>query len=156
MLIRFFIAMCATLAFSILFAAPRRQWFFCSLVGGVGWLVNYLLTGMGMGPFLACFCATIALTALARLFSFGRRSPVTVFLIAGIFPLVPGSGVYYTASYLFSSKFDMGVVKGVETLKFAGVIALGILFGLSLPPRLFRWAGGEAGRRKRRADTKPG
>lgn len=134
-------AMFGSLSFTIMFSAPRNQLFFCSLVGGIGWLVNDLLLRLGIEPFFACFGATLTLTALSRLFSFARKTPLTVFLIAGIFPLVPGSGVYFTARYLFANQYEMGLFKCIETFKYAGAIALGILFGLSLPPRLFRWAG---------------
>lgn len=140
MIIQFLCAMLGVLAFSILFSAPRSEWLFCSFVGGFGWLVYALLTAGGMGGTLACVIASLTLTALSRLFSVWRRSPATVFLIAGIFPLVPGAGIYYTAYHLFNSNFSEGLVKGVETLKISGAITLGILFGFALPPVLFRWA----------------
>lgn len=141
MIIQFAAAMLGTLAFSVLFSAPRSQWLFCSFVGGVGWLVNTLLLGAGMGTTLACFLATLSLTYLSRLFSVLRRSPTTLFLIAGIFPLVPGAGIYYTAYHLFNSDFTQGLVKGVETLKISGAITLGILFGFALPVARINWIG---------------
>lgn len=140
-MIQLLAAMLGTLAFSILFSAPRGHWLFCSFVGGIGWLVNTLLIAAGMGSTPACCLATLSLTFLSRLLSVWRRSPSTVFLIAGIFPLVPGAGIYYTAYYLFNSDFTTGLAKGVETLKISGAITLGILFGFALPPRLFSWAG---------------
>lgn len=137
------VAMLATLAFSILFGAPRRQWLFCSVTGGVGWLVYSLLLACGVGMVVATLFASLALTVISRVFSVARKTPITVFLIAGIFPLVPGAGIYYTAYYLFASDYALGLSKGVETFKLAGAIALGILFGSSLPSRLFRWARGK-------------
>lgn len=139
MILQALIAFLGTLAFSILFGAPRRHWFFCGLAGCIGWLVNSVLIGLGYSPVLASFFATLALTVFSRLFSFWRKAPITLFLVAGIFPLVPGAGVYFTANYLFLADFDAGIAKGVETLKFAGAIALGILTGLSLPKALFSW-----------------
>ena len=62
-----------------------------------------------------------------------------MFLIAGLFPLVPGAGIYYTSYNLFLGNFSFGTIRGEETFKVAGVIALGILFAISLPSALFRW-----------------
>lgn len=133
------VAVLATLAFAVLFGAPRRQWVFCGIAGGIAWLANSLLLVLGADIFLASFLATLTLTCFARLFAVLRKAPVTLFLIEGIFPLVPGAGIYYTAYYLFASDFSAALVKGLETVKFAGAITLGILFGFSLPPKLFSW-----------------
>lgn len=135
-LVAFFCSFC----FSILFGAPRRLWFYGGLVGAAGWLVYLLLIGLDSGSVIASFGATLTLTACSRLFACWRKAPVIVFLFAGIFLLVPGAGVYYTANYLFSDAFNLGIAKGMETLKIAGAIVLGILSGFSLPMRMFQWA----------------
>ena len=62
---------------------------------------------------------------------------MTVFLITGIFPLVPGAGIYYTGYHLFMSDNSLALDKGLETIKIAVAIALGIGIVLSLPPFLF-------------------
>lgn len=63
---------------------------------------------------------------------------VTVFLTGGIFPLVPGAGIYYTVYAFITGDNAAAVFKGVETLKIAGVIALGIVLVLALPKGVFR------------------
>ena len=40
-----------------------------------------------------------------------------MFLISGIFALVPGAGIYYTAYYFIMGDNAMAVAKGVETFK---------------------------------------
>ena len=53
-------------------------------------------------------------------------------------PLVPGAGIYYTV-YAFITGDNAGALfKGVETLKIAGAIALGIVLVLALPRGVFR------------------
>ena len=47
----------------------------------------------------ASLIAVIPLTLVSRLFAILLKTPVTVFLLTGIFPLVPGAGIYYTAYY---------------------------------------------------------
>lgn len=137
MILDFFVAIAATIGFAILFNAPRRHYPLCGLVGGMGWLVYSLMLGSGASLVLSCLCAALMLTIVARLASVALRTPVTVFLLAGIFPLVPGAGIYYTAYHLFMGDGAMASAKGVETLMIAGAISLGILFGSSLPQALF-------------------
>ena len=51
----------------------------------------------------------------------------------GIFPLVPGAGIYYTAYYFLRDDRTLFLNKGVETLKIALALALGIALVCSLP-----------------------
>lgn len=37
--LHFIIAMIATLAFAVLFQAPKSEWGLCGVTGGVGWFV---------------------------------------------------------------------------------------------------------------------
>ena len=62
-----------------------------------------------------------------------HRAPLTLFLLCGIFPLVPGAGIYYTAYYLLTNQETLFAAKGVETLKIAVALALGIAIVCSIP-----------------------
>ncbi|HIV89219.1 MAG TPA: threonine/serine exporter family protein, partial [Candidatus Ruthenibacterium merdipullorum] len=86
----------AVLAFAILFHAPRREWAPCGLTGMVGWVVYWLAVQGGVSVVAASLYGTLALALLSRVLAVVRRCPVTVFLTGGIFPLVPGAGIYYT------------------------------------------------------------
>ena len=69
---------------------------------------------------------------------------MTIFLLPGIFPLVPGAGIYYTAYYLFAGRAGAFFAsKGGETFKVALALALGIALVCSLP-----LPGGHEGKRK--------
>ena len=128
----------AVLAFAILFHAPRREWAPCGLTGLGGWVVYWLAVQGGVSVVAASLCGTLALALLSRVLAVVRRCPVTVFLTGGIFPLVPGAGIYYTV-YAFITGDNAGALfKGVETLKIAGAIALGIVLVLALPRGVFR------------------
>ena len=67
-----------------------------------------------------------------------KRCPVTVFLIAGIFPLVPGGGIYWTAFYVVTNDLERAGARGFLTLKDAVAIVLGILFVFEFPQSWFR------------------
>ena len=87
---------------------------------------------------LASFVSALLLTAVSRIFAVWRRTPIIIFLVSGIFPLVPGAGIYYTAYYFIMGDNALALGKGVETIKIAVAIALGIVLMLSLPYSLFR------------------
>ncbi len=132
------VAFAATVAFAVIFHTPPREYVLTGITGGVGWLVYIVSMHFGCGVVAASFLSTVALAWLARIFSFAHKAPVTVYLICGIFPLVPGAGIYYTGYYFFMSDNAMALSKGLETIKIAIAIALGIGIVLSLPKFLFR------------------
>lgn len=142
LLIQVLVAMIATLGFSILFHAPKKQLLLCALTGGVGWLAYLGASALSAGAPLASFVATLALMLVSRLLSAIRKTPTIVFLLAGILPLVPGAGIYDTAYYMFLNDGAMAGAMALETFKIAGAIVLGILFGYALPQGLFNGLAG--------------
>lgn len=131
----------ATLAFVILFNAPKKEFVFCAFNGCLGWMSYQLFLGYGAGVVMASLWATLILTLAARVLSALRRTPVTIFLIPGIFTLVPGAGIYYASYYLIMNNLAQFTAKGIETFKIAGAMVLGIVFGLALPQSWFNRLG---------------
>ena len=136
-LIEFFVAMVATISFAVLFNAPKKEILYCGFTGAIGWIVYYMITQTGGHYVLASLVATFCLTIFCRSFAVIRKTPVTVYLLPGIFPLVPGAGIYYTAYYLFIGNNEMFGFKGLETIEIAGAIVFGIIFGFGIPQRIF-------------------
>lgn len=134
--IEFIIALFATGAFAVLFNVPKNQWFFAGLTGSMGWIC-YRIFQPSLGSVVATFIATLFLTLISRIFAVIRKSPVTVFLVSGIFPLVPGVGIYYTSYHFILDKSYQAGIFGMDTVRTAIAIALGIMFILSLPQKLF-------------------
>lgn len=136
-IIEFIVSMVATISFAVLFNAPKKETLYCGLTGALGWVVYYAMTTSGANSVLASLFATFCLTVLARSFAVIRKSPVTMYILPGIFPLVPGAGIYYTAYYLFIGNNELSGFKGLETLEIAGAIVFGIIFGFGIPQWLF-------------------
>ena len=82
----------ATIGFSLLFGVPARYYPSCALIGGVSWLA-YLLLLPYSSVSIATFAATVIVILMSRWFAVRKRCPVTIFLISGIIPLVPGAGI---------------------------------------------------------------
>ena len=132
-------AMVGTIAFSLLFGVPRKYYAYCGLIGGAGWGV-YSAAGLLWAPAQSALAATIVVILLSRLAAVKERCPVTIFLISGIFPLVPGAGVYWTVYYMVTDQLYLAVQTGYTAVKVAVAIVLGIVFVFELPQGLFRWA----------------
>ena len=96
LLIQTLAAAVATVGFSLLFGVPARYYPSCALIGGVGWLA-YLLLLPYSSVSIATFAATVIVILLSRWFAVREHCPVTIFLISGIIPLVPGAGIYRAA-----------------------------------------------------------
>lgn len=137
MIVQFIVCFFATLSFAVLFSAPKRQLVFCGLTGAAGWFVYLLIMQSDLGFGVANLAAAFTLTLMSRIFAAIERNPVTVYLLAGIFPLVPGAGIYYTSYYFITHEMEQFAAKGAETIIIAGSIAFGIVFGFSLPQSMF-------------------
>ena len=131
-------AFVAGLSFGILFQVPKEQYFYSGLSSAAGWAGYLLMMDWYPSPTLASFVAVLLLTTLSRIFAVRRKTPVTIFLICGLLPIVPGAGIYYTAYNFIMGINDMAVAKGIETVKIAVAIALAIVFSFSLPGSIIR------------------
>lgn len=141
MIIQFIVSLFATLSFAVLFSAPKSELIFCGLTGGIGWIVYLICLNFNDSITIANLIATLALTVISRIIASLRKNPVTVYLITGIFPLVPGAGIYYTSYYFIMNEMPDCTRYGMQTVKVAGAIVLGIIFGFALPQVWFNALG---------------
>lgn len=139
--IQLVVAIFATISFAVIFSVPKRDLILCGVTGGVAWAVYYILTANGSGNVFASLIATFILTIMARSFAVIRKNPATVYLLTGIFPLVPGAGIYYTAYYLIQNDREMFGRTGLNTFEVAAAIVFGIIFGFAIPQKLFNYLG---------------
>lgn len=131
-----FFAGLGTMAFSLIFHVPARYYPRCGLTGAAGWLVFIALKGP-LGTLAATFFATLAVVLISRFSSVQLRCPVTIFLISGIFPLVPGLGIYQTAYALVEGDLAGAGFTGFDTAKLAAAMVLAILVGFEAPAAWF-------------------
>ncbi|MFA9376348.1 MAG: threonine/serine exporter family protein [Lachnotalea sp.] len=129
----------AALSFSILFSTPRKEYLFCGLTGSIGWFCYLMTYELLSSVVLATFGGTIVVTFVSRFFAVNRRVPVTVFLIAGIFPLVPGTGIYFTTYYIFIDQLSLAGDYGRESMGIALAIAFGIMIIFLIPQKWFHY-----------------
>lgn len=124
-------AFMTVVTFSIVLNAPKKYLVYSGIVGAAGWWIYLLLLGestllvsiLGAGSIIALISHTFA-----RLF----KAPVTIFLIPGILPLVPGASIYRSIYCLIQGDRAMANFYLIETLQIAGGIALAIFIMDSL------------------------
>jgi len=126
-----------TISFAIFFHTPKRYYWYCGIIGSLGWGIYLLTLYLTQSVLIATFASSLALIYLSREAAFGLRAPVTIFLICGIFCLVPGLGIYQFAYEFFIGDSLMAAKRLVNVVQIAIAIALGITIGYELPPRCF-------------------
>ena len=125
-----------TVAFALLFGVPGRFYPCCGMIGGAGWLLYSLLEGR-FSAAAATFFAAVLVMLLSRFFAVREKCPVTVFLISGIIPLVPGAGIYWAAYYMVTDQLAEAADAGFAAVKAVAAIVLGIVCIFELPQGLF-------------------
>lgn len=125
----FFFAFLATVAFGILFQAPKKTLIAGGIIGAVGWVVFvYLGKVAGYSSFYANFFATVVIALGSELCARIFKQPVTVYVIPGIIPLVPGLGMYRGMNMIIENSYEMGMNTLIIAAMDASAIALGMMF----------------------------
>lgn len=118
--------------FSILLEIPKKYGILCSLAGGVNWLVYLIVYESSSSSMVAAFFASLAVALLSQVLARIQKTPVTVFLVAGILPTVPGAAIYRSVYYFIRSNSNQCNYYLLQTLKIAGAIAMAIFITDSL------------------------
>lgn len=123
----------SSLGFGLIFNIRGKNLFFSSLCGGLGWFVylvssNFISTKNSFNYFLAAIFISLFSEISAR----ALKTPVLVFLVCGIIPLVPGSGMFYTMLETLKGNVDEALSLGCNTLMLAGAIATGSILVSSI------------------------
>ncbi|SHJ87253.1 threonine/serine exporter family protein [Tepidibacter formicigenes] len=122
----------ATIGFSILFNVPKKALFYASITGSIGWTLYTYMNYITTSPPLANFIAATIVGVLGEIFARIDKKPVTVFVIPGIVPLVPGYGMYLTMINIINNDFYKAAKIGSDTIFVAGAIAMGIILVSSI------------------------
>lgn len=127
-------AMLGTTAFSVLFSVPRKYYLAAGAVGMLGWLVYLLIVRhTEMNVVGGTFFAATFVAVLSRYCAVWLKCPSTVFLICGIFPLIPGAGVFWSSYYTVSEQIGPALGAGFTAFKVTIAIVLGIIIAANLP-----------------------
>lgn len=125
-------AFLAVYFFTMLLEIPKRYAVYCSLAGGVNWWVYLIVMDKMSSSMMAAFFASLAVAILSQVFARIQKTPVTVFLVAGILPTVPGAAIYRSVYYFIRNNSNQCTYYLLQTLQIAGAIAMAIFITDSL------------------------
>ena len=114
------------LSFGAMFQAPKKSLLLLGLTGAVSWTGFLVSQALVHNTVISIFIAAVLVGVSGEVFARINHQPVTVYVIAGIIPLVPGIAVYDTMLYLVKGLYMQGLEAGINTLMFAGAIAFAI------------------------------
>lgn len=111
--------------FGMIFQVPKNTLLACGLTGAIGWL-SFMIVDSWQTTLMATLFAAITVGVCGEIFARVYKTPVTVFVIVGFIPLVPGSKAYNTILLLTGGEFGAGMELGLQTIFTACAIGLGL------------------------------
>lgn len=115
-------------SFSILFNVPKKTLLPCGFVGMLGWLLYVLLQEVPVNPILAALAASFFVTVVSQLLAKIFKTPIIVFSVSGVIPLVPGGAAYDAMRNVVQNQYDLAVQLGAKAFMISGAIAIGLVF----------------------------
>ena len=117
----------ACAGFAIIFNIHGFGIAICAFGGMITWMVYCLCSYFGCDLYACYFFAAITAALYAEAMARIRKYPAISYLVVGIFPLIPGAGIYYATSFLMQGDQAAFTQKALQTVGIAGIIAVGIL-----------------------------
>lgn len=116
-----------TLGFSLLFHVTGRKLIAIALGGAASTAIYLLILNVTDQKAMALLVSTAAIGILAEIFARLFKAPVISFLVPMLVPLIPGSDLYYTTSFLIRGQSAEFTQKAQSLLIQAGAIAFGVI-----------------------------
>ncbi len=121
-------AFLAVITIAVLNGVPKKYLVYSGTVGAAGWAVYLFMRYMGTNEAMAMFVATLIVAIVSHVYARVLKAPVTLFLVCGILPLVPGVAMYRVVYYLLISDTVTAGHYAVTTASVTGAIALAVFF----------------------------
>lgn len=125
----------ATVCFAVVFGAPRKSLPLCGFVGTAGYLVYELAQSLGAGIAASVFFAATVVGISSEIMARLTRRPATVYITAGIFPLVPGASAYLGMLLFSQGKYHDALMAVSTVVYVACAISAGLAIGTLLRRR---------------------
>lgn len=127
-LLQLITAFFGALGFALLYNTRGANALLAAVGGLLGWGA-FLGAAAVWGPndYIGGFAASVMLAVYAECMARIRKTPVTVFLVSGAIPLVPGAALYRAMKYLMAGCPDMFREESAYALLFAASMSAGIM-----------------------------
>lgn len=118
----------AAAAFSVIFNTPKNRLIQCGLVGMLGWFIYIILTVNNIDSVVATVVASILVAVLSQLCAKFYKTPIIIFIVSGIIPLVPGGLAYDAMRKFVENDYNLAIQLAAKAFLTSGAIAIGIVF----------------------------
>ncbi|SDM46631.1 threonine/serine exporter family protein [Sediminibacillus halophilus] len=118
----------AAAGFGVLFNAPRNALIQCGLVGMLGWVLYYGLAAEGTDAVPATLAGAFLVGGLSQVCAKYYKTPVIIFNVSGIIPLVPGGLAYDAMRNFVENDYNAAVQLAAKAGLISGAIAIGLVF----------------------------
>lgn len=118
----------ATGAFGIIFNAPTKSLIKCGLIGMGGWMIYFLLVGDNHDAVTATVAAAFFVGGVSHVLARIYKTPVIIFIVAGIIPLVPGGLAYDAMRNFVENDYNTALNLAAKAFMLSGAIAFGLVF----------------------------
>lgn len=119
----------AAVMFAVIFNAPVNVLWQSGTVGMIGWIVFVILSRIyDTNVVVATLIASVVVGIVSQILAKRFRTPIIIFNLAGIIPLVPGGLSYDTMRLFVVNEYDAAIATGATVAMISGAIALGLIF----------------------------
>lgn len=119
-------AFLAIFGFSLILEVPKQYLIFTGLTGSACWFFYLGASLLGCSTVSSAFLSSLVVAFMSHLLARRLKAPVTLFLVPGILPTVPGASIYRCVYYMIEGQTDLSNFNLIQTLQIAGAMALAI------------------------------
>lgn len=124
---QFILCTVGCVGFAMMFNVQGKKLVYCGIGALLDWTVYYLASLQFDSTFLPVFIASTAVAVYAQIMARVCKSPATVFLTPSIFPMIPGSHLYYMMYNSVMGMPDEAKSEGAVLLTICIAIATGFV-----------------------------
>ncbi|GGF28207.1 membrane protein [Halobacillus andaensis] len=118
----------ASAAFGMIYQAPRNTIINCGLVGMIGWVIYISLVWEEVDSVPATLIASFVIAMVSQMLARIYKTPMIIFSVPGIIPLVPGSLAYDAMRNFVQNDYSVAISIAAKAFMISGAIAFGLVF----------------------------
>lgn len=122
----------SSLAFGVIFNIRGKHLFFATLSGIVSWAVYTFSAGIYVNDIPQYFLGAAVMALFCEIAARTNKTPVTMYLVVGLIPLVPGWLIFKTMMAYIDGDTELFTEQLLYAVGIAGAIALGVVTVSSL------------------------
>lgn len=117
----------ASAAFGIIFNAPVKALFRAGLVGMIGWMIYTGLYEYSDDSVFSSLIASFFIAIISQFYAKRHKTPVIIFNVSGIIPLVPGGLAYDAMRQVVENNYNEAIALAAKAFMISGSIAIGLV-----------------------------